>query len=191
MTDNPSTDTLAGESHVASADGGVTVEKPALSLEDLNKHLGANFKDTATALQALKDTKDFVGKRKEDIAREMETSVASKSSDVASKSDVQELKSQLFYSENPQYKGYAGLISKLGTDPSAVVDTADFKTVFEKAQVADEVAGNKSIVSSNSRISQARSTVEHMVNVANARGTTYEDVAIVAAAAINEANNQG
>lgn len=188
MDNNLSTEPLAGESHVASADGGVTVEKPALSLEDLNKHLGANFKDTATALQALKDTKDFVGKRKEDIANELKAVVST--SDVASKSDVQELKSQLFYSQNPQYKGYEGLISKLGADPSAVVDSTDFKAVYEKAKVADEVAGNKSIVSSNSRISQAKSTTDSAINVANARGTTGEDVALVFASAINEGNNQ-
>lgn len=187
MTDNPSPDTLADGVHVASADGGGTVGAAALSLEDLNKHLGADFKDVPTALRALKDTKDFVGKRKEDIAKELQVTVAPQ--EVASKSDVQELKSQLFYSQNPQYKGYESLISKLGSDPTAVVASDEFKTVFEKVKVADEVANTKSVVASNSRISQAKSVVDSAVSIANARGTTNEDVALVFAAQINEANN--
>ena len=85
MTENPSTETLAGaEQNVPASDGGVTVESSALTLADLNKQLNSNFKDVPTALKSLKDTKDYVGKRKEDIAAELTRSQTVVPSDVAS-----------------------------------------------------------------------------------------------------------
>lgn len=191
MSNDPSTETLADASQLNAADGGVTVESPALTLVELNKHLGADFKDTATALQSLKETKNFVGKRKEDIAAEVRAGLQQNASDVASKSDVQALNNRLFFSENPQYKGYESLITRLGQNPAEVVTSEEFKSVFEKAKVADEVAQSKSIVSSNARISQTKSILDDAVTVTNARGSTNEDTALVFARAINEANNQG
>lgn len=188
MTEDLSTDTLVDGAVNTPADGGVTVESPALTLAELNKQLGSDFKDPSTALKALKDTKDFVGKRKEDIAAEVKASLSQTAPDAASKSDVQALNNRLFFSENPRYKGYENLITKLGSNPAEVVESEDFKSVFEKAKVADEVAKQKSVVSSNSRISQERSINDNAVTVANARGTTQEDVALVFARAINEAN---
>lgn len=189
MTEDLSPETLAEDAQLTSADGGGTVESPALTLAELNKFLGADFKDTNTALKALKDTKDFVGKRKEDIAAEVKASLPQNDSNVATKSDVQALQEQLFYSQNPQYKGYESMIKKLGSNPADVVDSEEFKNVFEKVKVADEIAQTKSVVSSNSRLSQAKGVVEEAVVVANARGSTQEDVALVMARAINQQNN--
>lgn len=190
MTDNPSLDTLADASHVAAADGGKTVDSPALTLDALNKFLGSDFKDTSTALKALKDTKDFVGKRKEDIVAEVRKSPDANVPEVATKSDVQSLKNRLFFSENPQFKEYESLISKLGSDPAEVVDTPDFKTIFEKVKTADEVASSKSVVSSNGRLSQSKTVVDQAVTVANARGSTNEDVATVLAKGIMAAQQE-
>lgn len=186
MSENLSTETLAETSHVAAADGGVTVESPALTLVELNTILGSDFKDTSTALKALKDTKDFVGKRKEDIAAEVKASlITTMEPDESLKSDVQTLKNQLFYSQNPQYKGYEGLISKLGSNPADAVNSPEFQQVFEKAQSADELTQNKSVVASNSRLSQSPQVMEQAIATANARGTTQEDVALVFARSIN------
>lgn len=191
MNENLSPEPLTGDAQLTSTGGGGTVESPSLSLAELNKTLGADFKDSSTALKSLKDTKDFVGKRKEDIANELRATVIPQTaSDVASKSDVQAINARLFFSENPQYKGYETLISRLGSDPSEVVNSQDFKTVFEKARVADEVANNRSVVSSNARLSQAKSVMDEAVTVANARGTTHEDTALIFARAINQQNNQ-
>jgi len=191
MTENPSPETLADDAHVTSPDGGGTVESPALTLVELNKFLGSDFKDASTALKALKDTKDFVGKRKEDIAAEVKAGLQQTAPDAATKSDIQALKNQLFYSQNPQYKGYETMINKLGQDPAEVVGSEEFKTVFEKVAKADEVAQSKSVVSSNSRLSQSKSTIDEAVGIANARGTTLEDVATVFATAINKEAQEG
>ena len=120
----------------------------------------------------------------------MRATVVSNPSDVASKSDVQALKNELFYSQNPQYKDYESLINKMGGNPSEIVQSSEFSTVFEKAKVADEVANTRSVVSSNNRLSQSRTVVDQAVNVANARGTTHEDVALIFAQEINQGNNQ-
>lgn len=189
MTENPSPETLVGDAHVEPSNGGGTVESSALTLADLNKHLGSGFKDVPTALKALKDTKDFVGKRKEDFVAEVINS--SVKVDDSLKSDVQALKRDLFFSQNPQYKGYESLIEKLGSNPAEVVKMGEFTSLFEKVKIADEVGNNKSIVSSNSRLSQNKTVVDNAVSIANARGTTIEDVATVMARAINEGNNQG
>lgn len=185
MNENLSAETLVGDTHVASSNGGTTVESPQLSLADLNKHLGSDFKDMPTALKGLKDTKDFVGKRKEDIVTEVKNSFVN-TPELASKSDIQSLKDELFLSQNPQYKDYVPLLKKIGGDLAEAVNAPEFKSLIEKAQVADEVAQNKSVVSSNSRLSQSKTASDQAVTVANARGTTIEDVATVLARAVNE-----
>lgn len=186
MTDNPSPDTLAEGAQLTPADGGGTVGTPALTLAELNKHLGSDFKDAATALKALKDTKDFVGKRKEDIASEVKASLTPTAVlDDALKSDVQALKDRLFYSENPQYKGYEALIKKMGADPATVTDSEEFKAIFEKVKVADEVAQRKSNVPSNARLAQVKTVRDEAIATANSRGSTMEDLALVLARGIN------
>lgn len=186
--DNPSSETLAGEAHVDSSDGGETVDSPALSLAELNKYLGSDFKDAPTALKALKDTKDFVGKRKEDIAAEVRATlpVTPQNDSAELKSDVQALKDQLFFSENPQYKDYISIIKKMGTNPSEVVESEDFKKLFEKVKVADEAAQKRSVVSSSSRLAETKTTTDNAIAVANARGSTTEDVALALARGINQ-----
>lgn len=187
MTENPSPDTLAGDAHVTSSDGVGTVQSPALRLDELNKLLGSDFKDTETALKALKDTKDFVGKRKEDIAAEVKAGLQQNASNnSALESKVQSLETAVFYANRPDLRGHEAIINAMGSNPARVVESEAFKTYFEKAKVADEVAQSKSVVSSNARISQSKSIVDEAVLVANARGTTMEDVATVMARAINE-----
>ena len=187
MTENLSAETLPGaEANVPASDGGATVESSALTLADLNKQLNSNFKDVPTALKSLKDTKDFVGKRKEDAMAEIKASMASASpTETATKSDIQQLKNELFYSQNPEYKQYEGIISKLSADPAQAVSSEEFKGLFDKAKIADGVARNKSVVASNSRLSQNKTVLDTAINVANSRGTTGEDTAMIFARAIN------
>lgn len=188
MEANLSPETLVDAAVNTAANGGGTVEESVIKLADLNKQLGADFKDASAALKAVKETKDFVGKRREDYINEMKQSVVS-APDVASKADVQALKDELFYSQNPQYKDMRPVISKIGGDPSTVVNSDEFKPLFEKVKVADEVAQAKSVVQSNSRVSQSPAPVmEEAVRVANARGSTLEDVATIFAQAINKEN---
>jgi hypothetical protein len=188
MEANPSPETLVDAAVNTAANGGGTVEEPAIKLADLSKVLGTDFKDTATALQSIKETKDFVGKRQADAVAEAKASLQQTTPHMSNlESDVQSLKADLFYSQNPQYQAVKPLIAKLGSDPSTVVNSEEFKSVFEKVKVADEVAQNKSVVQSNQRLSQTPAPIlEQAVNIANARGSTLEDVATVFAQEINK-----
>jgi hypothetical protein len=185
MENNLNSDTLSGDAQLTSSNGGESVNSPALTLADLNATLGKDFKDSATALKALKDTQSYVGKRREDIATEMLKASPNASESLAS--DVQSLKKDLFFSQNPQYKSYESLINKIGSNPADVVNSPEFSGIFEKVKVADEVVNNKSIVNSNSRLAENTSTRENAIGIANARGST-EDVSLVFARAINDAN---
>ena len=192
MEANPSPETLVEGAVNTPANGGGTVEEPAIKLADLSKVLGTDFKDTATALQSIKETKDFVGKRQADAVAEAKASLQQTTPNMSHlESDVQSLKTDLFYSQNPQYQAVKPLIAKLGADPSTVVNSEEFKSVFEKVKVADEVAQNKSVVQSNQRLSQTPAPImEQAINIANARGSTLEDVATVFAQQINK-DSQG
>lgn len=195
MTQDNSTDqTITGDQGSGSSDGAAAVG--SLTLAELNAHLGKDFKDTPTALKALQDTFSFVGKRKEDIASEVRAELAAKadgsasdssggSSQGATKSDIQRLETELFYSQNPQYKEYASLISKMGGSPAEVVQMPEFTSVYEKAKVADGVASTRSVVSSNGRLNQTKTVVQEAIAVANTRATN-DDVATVLARGINE-----
>lgn len=191
METTPSSEPLVDGAHVTPANGGETASKPAVTLEDLNKQLGSDFKDVPTALKALKDTKDFVGKRKDDIAAELQRGLTqSQSQDNGLKSDVQALKDELFLSQNPQYKDYVPLLKKISGDSLAeAVNSTEFKAIYERAKMADDVTKSKSVVSSNARLSQSKTVTDEAVNVANARGTTNEDVATILARGITDALN--
>jgi hypothetical protein len=123
-----------------------------------------------------------VGKRKEDIVAEVQSSANTDEL----KSDVQALRRDLFYSQNPQYKGLEAVIAKFGTDPAEAVNSPEFKNVFEKVQIADGIDKNKSVIHSNARLSETKTIMEEAVAVANSRGTTIEDVATVLARQMNK-----
>lgn len=184
--EDPTADALAGDAHVTSADGGSAASPDTLSLADLNSFLGKDFKDKDSALKALKDTQSYVGKRKEDIAAEVLANAkpAPQDSTPRLESELKSLNDRLFYSENPQFKGYEALISRMGGDPAEVVASKEFQSVFDKVKVADEVAQKQSVVHSSPRLAQAKSVTDEAVQVANARGATGDDVAAVLAKGI-------
>lgn len=173
-------ETQPAAAHVDAGDGTASVSD-GLSLAELNKTLGKNFKDKETALRSLAETNSYVGKK---IA-----AVEPAPIDHSLKLEVDSLKEQVFYASHPEYQGHESIIKAMGSNPAEVVDGAAFKTYFEKAKVADEVAQTKSVVSSNSRLSQTKTVIDEGVNMANARGSTGEDIALVFARAINESNN--
>lgn len=191
MTENPSPETLVGDAQLTSANGGGTVESPALTLADLNAQLGSNFKDTATAIQSLKETKNFVGRRKEDIAAEVRASlIPATPTNVASKSEVQDINNRLFLSENPQFKNHVEMLQRINPDFAEAAKVPGLQDIIDKASKVDEVAKNKSVVASNSRLSQVKSVVENAINTSNARGSTNEDTALIFAQAINSGMNE-
>lgn len=195
MTDtNLSSEALAGgDGNVAPSDGGETVGADT-ALAELNKILGGNFKDLPTALNAVKETKSFVGKRIEDIKAEVLKEIApapDKDSTAKLEEMVKPIEKRLFYSENPQYKGYENLIESMGDDPAKVVASDTFKQVFDKVRVADEVTQRQSVVHSSPRIAQFKSATDEAVIIANSTSGNTEMVAAALARGINEAIAEG
>lgn len=187
--DNHTHDALADDPQLRSADGEGAVDETALSLSELNQFLGKDFKDVESAKKGLKDTFSYVGKKKEDIEKEVRASLtgaaqAGSSPDLAS--EVNSLKERVFYSENPQYKGYEGIIRKMGSNPAEVVDSEEFKTVFENGKVAGEVAQKNSVVHSNSRLSQNTTYTQEAVTTANATRSTGATADVLAKAILGE-----
>lgn len=196
MTQNNITDdTLTGAPQLSAADGGAAVDS-TLTLAELNTVLGKDFKDVPTAIKAVKDTFGYVGKKREDIENELRSKIGSQpveptqQVDNALASKLQSLEEQLFYSTNPQYKGMESIIKKMGTNPAEVVNSEEFKSLFEKVQVADQVEKTRSVAPSNSRLAAAQSLSQKAVQVANARGSTAEDIAMVFARSLNGDRNR-
>lgn len=171
--------TLPGAAHVE-ASGGATAAEQSLSLADLEATLGKKFPDKATALKAVKDTFSFVGTKQ--VAANPAPAV-----ETATQEQLKALQEQVFYATNPQYKGHEPIIKAMGSNPAEVVGTDVFKSYMEKAQVADEVSKTKSVVASNSRLGAPKSVQDEALNVANASGTSRDDVAGVFAKALTEA----
>lgn len=190
QNDNPSSDTLADETHVDSADGGETVANTdTLSLTDVNKIFGTTFKDPDAALKAIKETKSYVGKKIETPAAESAQSAPEQSQESELKSTVQRLERDLFFSNNPQFKDNRTLIESMG-NPAEVVERPEVKALLEKAQVADEAEQKKSVVHSSPRLAQTTGAIDQAVKIANATNSS-EQTAEVLSKAINEQLLQG
>lgn len=135
----------------------------ALSLEELNSHLGKNFKDKESALKALKDTFKYVGKAGQ-LEKELKTvkdKAKNKKGDYITK---EQYDTDMFYKDNPQYNEMRGTIDRIaradGITPSEVVETDEFKGLYEKVVGYDESQKAKSVLESNPRIGQASSKVK-------------------------------
>jgi hypothetical protein len=163
-------DSLPGDAHMTPsgeesavstkpADAG-SAESPkpadALTLSEINAHLGKNFKDKDTALKALKDTFVYVGKKKEDIAKEISTEKSSAEETKKLANEVATLRKEMFYSKNPDHAANRALIEKLGGNPEEVVNMPEYKAVFEKVKGFDENQKLKTVLESNPRIAATR-----------------------------------
>ena len=152
--DNNTLDALSDESQLNSADAEGTVSNESnqenMTLKEMNELLGKNFKDKATALKSVKDTYSYVGKRKEDIIKE----VGGSNSEIAN--ELKSIKDNMFFDKNPDYAPYKGLIAKMGDNPVDVVNSEDFKAIFEKAKGFDENQKLKSVLVSNPRLAQTK-----------------------------------
>lgn len=189
MTQNNSTDDTLPDGAGSSPAGGEAAVA-SLTLAEMNQALGKDFKDKDTALKAMKDTFSFVGKRKEDIEAEVRASIqqnggGAQPSPNALESTVKSLQNDLFYTKNPQYQEYSDVIASMGGNPAEVVESPAFKKVFEKAQVADKVAAQRSVVSSNSRLAENKTHVQTAIATANAT-RSVDRVADVMAQAVRE-----
>lgn len=116
----------------------------------LNKELKKDFKSDEAALKSVKDTFSYIGKKKEDIEKEVEPS---NNEDYVSKSDFEEA---LFFSKHPEYESYKTIIGalKVSTNKSfnEVLEDDNFKAIYDKAIAHDNTEKSKSVLQTNSRL---------------------------------------
>lgn len=137
-------------------DGGAAVgaDVSQLTLEEINAQLGKQFDSKEAALKAIKDTFSYVGKKKEDIAKEFEAQPSDK---FVSR---EEFLKATFYAENPEFKPYQAIISKLGSDPREVIKDETFKQIYEKAKGFEQIETSKSVLHSNPRLSKVTDNLQ-------------------------------
>lgn len=126
----------------------------AMTLEELNKTLGKNFKTKDSALKSLQDTFSYVGKKIDDVRKEVISEVKSNEATEKLAKEVAELKKEMFYKDNPDYANPAirNFIEKIGGNPSEVVKSKEFKEIFDKVSGFDKTIQLKTVLDSNPRL---------------------------------------
>ena len=129
-------------------DGGAAVSQDVsnLTLEEINSQLGKDYSTKEAALKSIKDTFSYVGKK-------LETPEAVIDPNKFVSRD--EFNQEKFYSDNPQFKPYKNVISKLGSDPAKVVEDPEFKQILDNANRFQEIETSRSVLHSNPRLGKA------------------------------------
>lgn len=161
------------------ADGAVA---KVISLEKLEATLGKDFGgDPDTALKSIKDTFAYIGKRKEDIAKEI---VPPQNEELlALRSRLDSLEAERFYEENPTLKEFRPLLQKIGGNPAEAIKSPELAPLLEKARAAGELEKNRSVIHSKPRIANPTTQLQEVQELAQ-KGASKDDVADALAKAI-------
>ena len=147
------------DAQLTPADPTTAVAAEALTLAELEQATGKKFPSKDAALKSIQDTNSFVGKRKEDIITEVKASLKSEQDTSEIRSELAKLRKDMWYKDNPDYAPHRDLIEKLGDNPSEVVGTDSFKSVFEKVKGFDQSQKLKTVLDSNPRIAVSRDSL--------------------------------
>jgi hypothetical protein len=135
------------------------VAAEGLTLSELNATLGKNFPTKEAALKSFKDTYSYVGKKVDDIKREVLSDVKNDDRLNQLANELAEERKERFYDRNPNYASLRSVIEKMGTSPAEVVNTAEFKEIYEKISGYDESQKLKTVLESNPRLSSSRDSL--------------------------------
>lgn len=134
-----------------------TTGTEGFSLDELNAVLGKNFETKDAALKSIKDTQSFVGKKSEDVEKEL------KDKGYLSRED---LENELFFRDNPDHADNKALLEALaakeGTTLKAASESDAYKGIYEKAANYEKSESKKSVLNPSPRLKQA---VERTANV--------------------------
>ena len=130
-----------------------------LTLSELNATLGKNFPTKEAALKSFKDTYSYVGKKVDDIKREVMSDVKNDERLNQLANELAEERKERFYDRNPNYASLRSVIEKMGTSPAEVVNSAEFKEIYEKISGYDESQKLRTVLESNPRLSSSRDSL--------------------------------
>lgn len=174
----------------------VAPDQSNLSLEDLNKLLGKSFPTKEAALKSVKDTFSYVGKKTDDIKKEVIAELnADQRTDTLAK-ELAAMRVERFYDKNPEYADPAirKVIDRIGGNPQDVVSSEEFKTIFNKVSEFDKSAKLKTVLESNPRLAVSRDNLQKARETQDAafktgvfQGQAREEVERLAVNAVKEA----
>lgn len=120
-----------------------------MTLDELNALTGKKFPSKESALKSIKDTFVAVVKREPpEVRSDPRIEEVTK--------EIQTLRTEMFYKDNPEYTEYRGIITKLGGNPAEVVQSEEFKKVFEKAKGFDTIQNSRTVLDSNPRLAATK-----------------------------------
>lgn len=169
-----------------SAVGGHNPQEPVIPLSALKAALGKDFKDTDTALKSLKDTQSYVGKvgqleKELSMARNQPAGAASATDMGELKGEVQKMKDELWFADNPQFKPHRTLVSKFakaeGKTFSEIVESPEFKDVFTKVQGYEQSQGLRTVLESNPRLASSSDKMRKAQEMASTPSRKAKDEA--------------
>lgn len=189
-------ESFAGENahnDVVSSDGQQvvsTVAPPAevnhnsLSLGELNAVLGRSYKTREEALASVKETYNFVGKRREDIAREVQATTQNAQATSQLAQQIKQMETERFFDKNPDLAPFRAAYEKIGGTPQEFFNSPEFKPIFDGARGYAETQKLKSVLESNPRIAASQDKLSKAVEARNAGRP--DDAALHAARAVLE-----
>ena len=142
--------------HSQQTEGGENV-KNALELERLNTELGTNYKTLDDAIKGIKETRSYVGAKKEKVAQE-----AVKEGQFVPRDQYEQ---DMFYMQRPELAPYRDIINARATTlgqplTEVVANDQSLKSTLEKLQNFDKVEKDKSVLMTNNRLGETKSKVD-------------------------------
>jgi hypothetical protein len=131
--------TLPGDADVTSQGGEGTVTPPvSLTLEELNSALGKKFDSKESAVKSIKDTFAYVGKKKEDVEKEVVKEVTNS----VDSERIAQLETELFFQSNSELKDARPIIEALakanGQTLKEAAESKVFQDTFAKLKGAEK-----------------------------------------------------
>ena len=165
----PGSEPTVGSVPAAPAATAPTQTVEALSLAEINASLGKQFPTKEAAIKAFKDTFSYVGKKKEDIEREVRANVQADSRIDQLAKELEAERKERFFDRNPQYADPAvrKFIEKVGGNPQDVVNSEEFKGIFNKVVEYDKSAKLKTVLESNPRLQVSKDSLSKARDIAS------------------------
>jgi hypothetical protein len=163
-------------------EGNTHVEGTALTLDQLNEKLGTRYQSVETALEGLKETKNFVGK----VGKQQAEATVDPEKFITREQYEQDV----FYSRNADLEPYKDIINARAKDlnvrpADAVANDASLKLTLEKLRGYDKTESAKSVLMTNPRLGQVTDDMQR-AQEASAKGDyrTAEESAVKAVTAL-------
>ena len=162
-------------------EGSTHVEGTALTLEQLNEKLGTRYQSVETALDGLKETKNFVGK----VGQAQGEATVDPEKFIT----LEQYEQDVFYSRNADLEPYKDIINARAKDlnvrpADAVANDASLKLTLEKLRGYDKTESAKSVLMTNPRLGQVTNDMQR-AQEASAKG----DYRTAEAAAVKAVTN--